>query len=296
MKKIRDNKGRAGRIMPLAVAAVVFILSFWGCVGAISVRAEEREEESDIEDVAEQNSVTQRQAGGTHVLTYYDTRYNDGLLRVGYFEIDGGTTAMCVCHEMEPPTQTGSTLTTVAEYTAENRGNEQLRKIYYYGWKGPGDVGASYVETCLAGSVANGHDDNYYGYGQAFINRIAGLPAAPKGFTVYLLSDGAAAHQNLGYWEYHPTGYARLKKTAEDNGLTEGNRCYTLQGAEYGVYADESCTDQKAVLKTDANGETTVVELAPGNYYVKEKQAPFGYRLNTNVYPVTVEAEKTAVA
>ena len=80
---------------------VAFILSFWGCVGAISVRAEEREEESDIEDVAEQNSVTQRQAGGTHVLTYYDTRYNDGLLRVGYFEIDGGTTAMCVCHEME---------------------------------------------------------------------------------------------------------------------------------------------------------------------------------------------------
>ena len=49
MKKIRDNKGRAGRIMPLAVAVVVFILSFWGCVGAISVRAEEREEESDIE-------------------------------------------------------------------------------------------------------------------------------------------------------------------------------------------------------------------------------------------------------
>ena len=122
MKKIRDNKGRAGRIMPLAVAVVVFILSFWGCVGAISVRAEEREEESDIEDVAEQNSVTQRQAGGTHVLTYYDTRYNDGLLRVGYFEIDGGTTAMCVCHEMEPPTQTGSTLTTVAEYTAEKSG------------------------------------------------------------------------------------------------------------------------------------------------------------------------------
>ena len=37
MKKIRDNKGRAGRIMPLAVAVVVFILSFWGCVGAISV-------------------------------------------------------------------------------------------------------------------------------------------------------------------------------------------------------------------------------------------------------------------
>lgn len=66
MKKIRDNKGRAGRIMPLAVAVVVFILSFWGCVGAISVRAEEREEESDIEDVAEQCDTA---PGGRHTCT-----------------------------------------------------------------------------------------------------------------------------------------------------------------------------------------------------------------------------------
>ena len=78
---------------------------------------------------------------------------------------------MCVWHEMEPPTQTGSTLTTVAEYTAENRGNEQLRKIYYYGWKGPGDVGASYVETCLAGSVAYGLDENITRQGMQDLKR-----------------------------------------------------------------------------------------------------------------------------
>lgn len=297
MKKIKDNRGRFDRIMPVAVAIVVFILSFWACVGEIPARAEEDcAETGDVaNDIDVQNDAIQSRAGSAHVLTYYDTRYNDGLLRVGYFEIDGGTPAMCVCHEMEPPTQIGSALTTVAEYTSENQGNEQLRKIYYYGWKGPGDIGAGYVETCLAGSVANGHDDNYYGYGQAFINRIAGLPAAPKGFTVYLLSDGVAAHQNLGYWEYHPTGYARLKKTATEEALTAGNLCYTLQGAEYGVYTDEVCTARKAVLKTDAAGQTGDVELAPGKYYVKEMNAPFGYRKDDNVYPVTVEAEKTAV-
>ena len=294
MKKIKGNRGRSGRIMPWVVAVVVFILSFWNGVGAIPAHAEKSSKEVK-EDAVEQNSVMQSLAGDTHVLTYYDTRYNDGLLQVGYFEIDGGTPAMCVCHEMEPPTQVGTTLATVAEYTAENRGNEQLRKVYYYGWKGPGDIGAGYVETCLAGSVANGHDDNYYGYGQAFINRIAGLPAAPKGFTVYLLSDGVAAHQDLGYWEYHPTGYAKLKKTAANENLTKGNLCYTLLGAEYGIYADENCTDQKAVFKTDAAGETVAVELAPGKYYVKEIKAPFGYRQDTNVYPVTVEAEKTAM-
>ena len=68
MKKIRDNKGRAGRIMPLAVAVVVFILSFWGCVGAISVRAEERgRRERCGRCCAEQNSVTQRQARAAHM-------------------------------------------------------------------------------------------------------------------------------------------------------------------------------------------------------------------------------------
>ena len=44
MKKIRDSKGRTGRIMPFAVAVVVFVLSFWGCAGAIAARAEECEE------------------------------------------------------------------------------------------------------------------------------------------------------------------------------------------------------------------------------------------------------------
>ena len=272
-----EKMKKVSRAMLTVMAVTLFVIALWSCVGSLHTQAEGE------------------RAGRVHTLSHYDTRYNDGLLRVGYFEIDGGTTAMCVCHEMEPPTAIGTSLTTVAEYTAENRGNELLRKVYYYGWQGPGDIGAGYVETCLAGSVANGHDDNYYGYGQAFINRLAGLPAAPQGFVVYLLSDGTAGHQNLGYWEYHPTGYAALHKSAAEEDLTAGNICYTLQSAEYGVYADEACTDQKAMLKTDENGDTKSVELAPGKYYVKELQAPFGYRIDPEVHPVTVEAEKTAV-
>lgn len=263
--------------------AVIFsaLSALWLCLACAGIRA----------DAAGETA-----AGGSHVLTLYDTRYNDGLLRVGYFEIDGGTTAMCVCHEMEPPMQTGTKLDTVAVYTAENRGNELLRKIYYYGWKGPEDVGASYVETCLAGSVANGHDDNYYGYGQAFIDRIAGKPAAPKGFQVFLLSDGVAADQNLAYWEYHPTGYAKLKKAKIQTQLTDQNTCYSIQGAEYGVYKEEDCKEQVAVLTTDAEGNTKPAELEPGSYYIREKKAPSGYRLDEKIYPVTVKAQETTVA
>lgn len=230
----------------------------------------------------------------SHQLTCYDTRYNEGLLRVGYFEIDGGIVAMCVCHEMDPPVQVGMALVTNAVYTADNHGNDLMRKIYYYGWKGPADVGASFVETCLAGSVANGHDDNVYGYGQAFIDRIAALPGAPRGFDVYVVSDGAHTTQDLAFWEYNPTGWLKLKKENTETALVGSNGCYTLEGAEYGVYSEEACENQKAVLTTNKEGNTDEAELEPGTYYVKELKAPEGYRLDQEVYPVTVTEQETA--
>lgn len=236
----------------------------------------------------------QAYAAGAHTLTHYDTRYNDGLLRVGYFEIDNGTVAMCVCHEMDPPTAVGTALSTVASYTAENQGNELLRKIYYYGWNGPADIGASFVETCLAGSVANGHEDNYYGYGQAFIQKISVRPAAPKGFSVYLLSSGDSTKQTLAYWDYHPTGYVALTKGTEYTAVVKGNHCYSLEGAQYGVYSDASCTKRAAVLTTGAGGKTNTAELDAGKYYVKEIKVPAGYQLDKEVYPVTVEPQETA--
>lgn len=229
-----------------------------------------------------------------HELTHYDTRYDEGQLRVGYFEIDRGIPAMCVCHEMEPPTQTGTVLKEVAAYTAENQGNELLRKVFYYGWNGPGDVGAGYVETTLASSVANGHDDNFYGYGQKFIDRIASLPAAPEGFCVYLLSDGVSDHQNLAYWEYEAAGYAKIIKSGTDTDITDQNPCYSLGQAIYGVYSDEACTKQKAEIKTSAAGESEEVELIPGKYYVKEIQAPAGYQLDSHIYPITIKDGETA--
>lgn len=241
-------------------------------VGAIFVRAESKER-------------------GVHTLTCYDTRYNEGPLMVGYFEIDGGKPAMCVCHEMEPPTEIGTHLQEIAEYTFENQAHELLRKIYYYGWQGPGDVGASYVETCLAGSVANGHDDNYYGYGQAFINRIAGLPNAPKGFDVMILSTGNGSYQNLGVWEYHPVGYAVLRKMAEDADYSGGELRFSLEGAVYGVYRDRECTDVVTELETDGTGCSKKIELDCGDYWVKELSAPSGYVKDERVYKMVVEPE-----
>lgn len=236
---------------------------------------------------------SKKQARDTHVLTYYDTRYHDATHVVGYFEIDGGITAMCVCHELEPPRQIGTPLTTIACYTAENQGNELLRKVYYYGWNGPGDQGASFTETCLAGSIANGHNDGF-GYGQEFLDRIEGLPGAPKGFDVYILSDGVNTTQNLAYWDYQPIGYVTLQKGSEKPEIVENNSCYSLRNAEYGVYSDEACVNQAGTLITDSDGKTDTLELDTGDYYIKEKKAPDGYQLDRTVYPITIAEQETS--
>ena len=36
--------------------------------------------------------------------------------------------------------------------------------------------------------------------------------------------------------------------------VTDKNESYSLQGAEYGVYLDESCKQQAGTLTTDENG------------------------------------------
>ena len=88
-------------------------------------------------------------------------------------------------------------------------------------------------------------------------------------------------------------GYLKLHKSSSLPDITDGNPCYNLAGAVYTVYTDEACT-QPAVhngdLITNADGDTDVVELKPGNYWVKETKTTDDehYYLNDTVYPVTV--------
>lgn len=236
------------------------------------------------------------EAAGSRTVTLLDGRYTSGQLRVGYFELDGGTKAMCACHEMQPPAQ-GSVLSQLATYTYENKANEQLRKVMYYGWGGPGDVGGTsdgdhYRETALAISVANGHQDNYYGYGQAFINRIASKSNAPKGFNVFKIGNNSGL-QDLVYFEWNPTGTLLLQKTSANAELTDNNACYSLEGAVYEVYSDASCTKKVGTLTVDAKGKSNKIDLNYGDYYVKEVTAPKGYAPDADVHKVTVKAGET---
>lgn len=90
-------------------------------------------------------------------------------------------------------------------------------------------------------------------------------------------------------------GFAKLIKASANPRLTDGNQCYSLAGAVYGVYFDPSCTAQAGTFTTDADGNSNALELKRGTYYVKELSAPKGYKLDGNVYTAEVAVKETTV-
>lgn len=104
-------------------------------------------------------------------------------------------------------------------------------------------------------------------------------------------------YQECGYElvEYKE-GYLNLIKKSVDiyNKIT-------LEEAIYNVYLDKNCTEQAkinnssdyAILKTNSDGMSNTVALAPGKYYIKEIAAPLGYFIDENIYEVEIAENET---
>ena len=101
--------------------------------------------------------------------------------------------------------------------------------------------------------------------------------------------------QDLGqFWAKLAVGNGKIQKSSSNATVTNGNDCYSLSGATYGVYSDKGCTKSVATLTTNASGNTDTVELRAATYYVKETKAPKGFQLDKNVYTMTVKAGETS--
>ena len=101
--------------------------------------------------------------------------------------------------------------------------------------------------------------------------------------------------QDLGqFWAKLAVGNGKIQKSSSNATVTDGNDCYSLFGATYGVYSDKGCTKSVATLTTNASGNTDTVELRAATYYVKETKAPKGFQLDKNVYTLTVKAGETS--
>ena len=100
--------------------------------------------------------------------------------------------------------------------------------------------------------------------------------------------------QDLGqFFAELAVGNGKIQKSSSNTTVTNGNDCYSLSGATYGVYSDKGCTKSVATLTTNANGNTDTVELRTSTYYVKETKAPKGFQLDKNVYTMTVKVNET---
>ena len=121
-----------------------------------------------------------------------------------------------------------------------------------------------------------------------------------SGYNVVINSDGydnaaTAAPlpcQRVGDFTWTPMGKIELLKVSANPDVTEGNPCYSLKGAVYGVYNSQSdaASNSNAVtyLTTNEDGWALSADMNVGMYYVKEITASAGYALDGTVYQADV--------
>lgn len=116
---------------------------------------------------------------------------------------------------------------------------------------------------------------------------------APQSFkdTIYLVNYGTGTQCLI---TFHNKGKLKLKKASSNPGISDNNPCYSLEGATYGVYSDSGCTQQVGTLTCNASGDSNVIDIAPGTYYVKETKAGKSYALDEGIHKVNVSGGQTA--
>ena len=89
-------------------------------------------------------------------------------------------------------------------------------------------------------------------------------------------------------------GWVEINKSSANTDITDGNGCYSLEGAEYAVYnSDNQAVDK---LTTDANGYAKSKLLPSGTYTIKELKAPKGYGLDEEPHGIEIKSGQTTTA
>lgn len=161
-----------------------------------------------------------------------------------------------------------------------------------HGWYGTGiEIETGNNVTCGQGHWIATHKSEY---------RLQGITWAKNNYQYFTDAYGVIYQgegQPLSKWggTYNPSGQAVLKKKSANPELTNGNSCYSLAGAEFGVYnsASLSGASRVGIFTTDANGNSNTLTLNPGTYYVKEIKAPKGFAMDPATKTITVTSGKT---
>ena len=240
----------------------------------------------------------------TGARAYYEEYYTH------WFDVDG---RVAYCLE---PTKTAPNS---GYYTTTDMGTGLLRKAMYYMYGGPGyetyrewfgNIGATEyseeseyaISHCMVSYIYTGSLDAFVGVSQETkdailvqVDQLNQLPDPPEGFVAFYFNMGDSTYQTMGgTWDYvEQNGSIEIKKTSANTSITDGNSCYSLQGAKYEIYKSGT-KDKVAEISTDSSGYGRVDNIPTGNYDIKEVTAPKGYALDPSTGHVTVPDGGTA--
>lgn len=259
------------------------------------------------------------------VVTYFEegghTSISNGISSVwgtgGFWKVDGH---VAFCGEaMYAPPRAGMTLNSAVEVH-----DDRVRKVIYYAYGYPNNQVSNTFpnrdQALLAmneflSAVASGTSISGSSNGQSYhvayetLKGILNLPSPPSDFKVYKAKcpgtgvswQGIVTQNQTLYWgQNEPKGNLTIEKSSSNPSITDNNNCYSLEGAEYGLYNSEADANKDVnrvgtfTIKADGKANT-IKDLKAKTYYLKETKAGKGYDLDKKVYPVSIKSGKTEI-
>ena len=114
------------------------------------------------------------------------------------------------------------------------------------------------------------------------------IPAAPGS------SIGVQVLEAMLALKWSFDGLIELYKSSASPDITDGNACYSLEGAQYGIYRSysdaQNDNNRVQVLTTNASGYAKSSTLTQGTYYVREIVASSGYYIDGSIYTVNLSS------
>lgn len=272
--------------------------------------------EIDLQTTASDYEVVARSAGTKSIyLNVPGNKIWYGRYNTRYYTTNEGQVAYC----MNPLLKTPG----AGWYTGSLISDGSSRKAFYYAYGGPGysqfvnrygwiwngvrDLEYAYSHVILSYTYAkyalhNNSQANYAFYGLPNstknhlinkANQMQAMGGIPSGYAVYYFNT-SYNHQPMAF-QINNVATLSLRKSSSNTDITNGNRCYSLANAKYGVYSNAACTSQVSTFTTNANGTSNSINLEPGTYYVKEISAPDGYYIDNTVKTVSLSSGENKV-
>ena len=252
--------------------------------------------------VQQANGMEAAAAGETVRLTVGREIYY-GTHSTNYFDVDGKT-AYC----LEPLKDTPDS----GQYAVQPLTGGEVRKGIYYVYGGPGyavykerfgslGIGGRYSEDdqycmshCILSYLYSGNDSAFTGLDSGTVTelkmaveRIAGLPEPPEAFNAFLFNIGGDG-QVMGGSGRDRTGGIEIRKRSDRPEWTEGNPCYSLKEAVFGIFRPGE--EQPAwKLTTDENGCAELADIPIGVYEIGEIESPMGFSVDSRRREIHVE-------